>query len=83
MGDPGEDPLLFLDQTEAQRAEKIFFRDHPPPAPLSQGLDDRFPPLPPTSPLSPPTSPLSPPLPPSPPYSEVWIRHCKFTIFCF
>ena len=31
-------PLLFLDQTEAQRAEKFFWR--PPPA-LSKGLDDR------------------------------------------
>ena len=29
--DPGGlDPLLFLDQTEAQRAEKIFFGDPPP-----------------------------------------------------
>ena len=34
---------LFLDQTEAWRAEKTFFRDHPPPPPLSQGLDDRAP----------------------------------------
>ena len=31
-------PPLFLDQTEAQRAENIFFGDCPPP--LSQGLDD-------------------------------------------
>ena len=31
-------PLLFLDQTEARRAEKVFWR--PPPA-LSKGLDDR------------------------------------------
>ena len=31
---------LFLDQTEAQRAEKIFLI----PPPLSQGLDDRAPP---------------------------------------
>ena len=30
MGDPGENPPLFLDQTEAQRAEKNFFQDHPP-----------------------------------------------------
>ena len=30
MGDPGENPPLFLDQTEAQRAEKKFFQDHPP-----------------------------------------------------
>ena len=28
---------LFLDQTEAQRTEKIFFVDRPPP--LSKGLD--------------------------------------------
>ena len=52
MGDPGEDPPLFLDQTEAQRPKKNFFQDHPPPppyprvwmmtsplAPLSEGLD--------------------------------------------
>ena len=38
---------LFLDQTEAWRAEKFFFWDQPPtPFPLSQGLHDR------TSPLS-------------------------------
>ena len=30
MGDPGENPPLFLDQTETQRAEKNFFQDHPP-----------------------------------------------------
>ena len=30
---------LFLDQTEARRAEKNFIWDRPPP--LSQGLDDR------------------------------------------
>ena len=36
-------PFLFLDQTEARRAEKFFWR--PPPA-LSKGLDDRaHPPL--------------------------------------
>ena len=29
-GPGGLDPLLFLDQTEAQRAEKIFFGDPPP-----------------------------------------------------
>ena len=33
---------LFLDQTEARRAEKNLFGDRPP---LSQGLDDRAPPL--------------------------------------
>ena len=38
-------PPLFLDQTEAQRAEKNFFETAPPPpTPLSQGLDDRAPP---------------------------------------
>ena len=44
VADPG--PPLFLDQTEARRAEKNFggdrsspgLDDHPPP-PLSQGLD--------------------------------------------
>ena len=38
-------PLLFLDQTEAapEGPKKIFWR--PPPPPLSQGLDDRVPPL--------------------------------------
>ena len=32
---------LFLDQTEARRAEKKFFWDraHPPPIPLSEGLN--------------------------------------------
>ena len=30
-------PLLFLDKTEAQRAEKFFRRPGPPP--LSEGLD--------------------------------------------
>ena len=34
-------PPLFLDQTEARRAEKNFFETAPP---LSQGLDDRPPP---------------------------------------
>ena len=36
-------PPLFLDQTVARGAEKIFFWTHPPPPPLppplSQGLD--------------------------------------------
>ena len=45
--DPGEGPggtrtPLLLAQTEARRAEKIFFETDPP---LSQGLDDRGPPL--------------------------------------
>ena len=40
MADPGEGPPLFLDQTEARRAEKGFLRLPPPPT-LSQGLDDR------------------------------------------
>ena len=35
-------PPLFLDQTEAQRAEKKFLT--PPPPPFSQGLDNRAPP---------------------------------------
>ena len=39
----GRDPL-FLDHTEAKRAGKIFLEIVPPP-PLSQGLDDRGPPL--------------------------------------
>ena len=38
----GRQPL-FLDQTDAQRAKKIFLRP-PPPPPLSQGLDDCLPP---------------------------------------
>ena len=45
VADPGRHPppTLFLDQTEARRS-KIFFEDRvPPPAPLSQGLDDRAP----------------------------------------
>ena len=35
-------PSLFLDQTEARRSEKNFFRDRLPPL-LSKGLDDRPP----------------------------------------
>ena len=52
VADPGEGPgsrwppppstphprRLFLDQTEARRAEKIFFRDRVPLPPLSQEL---------------------------------------------
>ena len=34
-------PNLFLDQTEARRAEKYVFGDQ---APFSKGLDDRCPP---------------------------------------
>ena len=34
---------LFLDEKEARKAEKIFFKAGP--LPLSQGLDDRPPPL--------------------------------------
>ena len=49
MADPGEGPAppLFLDQSEARRAEKNFFKtSHPPPSPrLSQGLDDHTPSL--------------------------------------
>ena len=41
LGEVPGPPPLFLDQTEARRAEKIFSGDHPP---LSQGLDDRAPP---------------------------------------
>ena len=46
--DPGEGPRgpgnpLFLDQTEARRAEKYFLETGSPS--LSQGLDDRPPPL--------------------------------------
>ena len=37
----GAAPPLFVDQTEAQRAEKQFFETAPPPTPptLSEGLD--------------------------------------------
>ena len=49
VADPGEGPgwpppppsaprRLFLDQTEARRVEKIFFRDRVPLSPLSQEL---------------------------------------------
>ena len=39
-------PLLFLDQTEAApEGPQNFFWRLPPPPPLSQGLDDRVPPL--------------------------------------
>ena len=47
VADPGEGPggvrppPLFLDQTEARRAEKHFFGRPPPP--LSKDLDDRPP----------------------------------------
>ena len=40
QGGPGPPPL-FLDQTEARRDEKSFFRR---PTPLSKGLDNRPPP---------------------------------------
>ena len=48
MADPGEGPggpgpTVFLDQTDARSAEKIFFFNRPPPPPhalvLSEGLD--------------------------------------------
>ena len=48
VADPGEgtggasSPPLFLDQTEARRAETIFFRR--PASPLSKGLNNRTPP---------------------------------------
>ena len=45
-GDPS--PPLVLDQTHAQRAEKIFFKTTPPAPHLAQGLDDS-----PPRPLSP------------------------------
>ena len=41
-GSRGGTPVLFLDQTEARRAEKNLWR--PPPPLLSQGLDQRAPP---------------------------------------
>ena len=43
MADPGEGPglPLFLGQTEARLAEKVFFGDRPR---LSKGLDDPPPP---------------------------------------
>ena len=49
MEDPGEGPWdppppLFLDQSEARRAEKNFLQIAPPP--LSKGLDDHHPPPP-------------------------------------
>ena len=46
-GNRGTGPPYFLDQTEARRAGKYFFRDCPPSSSLFQGLDDRPPPLPP------------------------------------
>ena len=65
---------LFLDQTEARRAEKNFIWDRPPSLisgsgwpslhPLSRGLDDRPPPL---------SRGLDDR--PSTPYLKVWIRH--------
>ena len=44
MADPGEGPglPLFLGQTEARLAEKVFFGGRPR---LSKGLDDPPPPL--------------------------------------
>ena len=43
----GRLPPLLLDQTEARRAEKVFFKTAPPA--LSQGLGDRPHPPPPLS----------------------------------
>ena len=43
-GNRGTGPPYFLDQTEARRAGKYFFRDCPPSSSLFQGLDDRPPP---------------------------------------
>ena len=52
MEDPGEGPEgpgppVFLDQTDARRAEEKFFLNRLPPPPLSlcYGLDDRAPAL--------------------------------------
>ena len=58
VADPGEGaegpaPPLFLDQTEATRAEKNFWGVTAPPPLLSQGLDDP-PPLHPSEGLDPP-----------------------------
>ena len=50
MGDPGEDPPLFLDQTEAQRPKKFFFQDHPPPPPYPRVWMMASPPSPPPLP---------------------------------
>ena len=49
VADPGEGPgaPLFFDQNEARRAEKIYLEIVPS---LSQGLDDRPRPLPPSPP---------------------------------
>ena len=44
-GPGGSATPLFLDQTEARRAEKILFLETGPP-PLSKGLDDQTPPPP-------------------------------------
>ena len=44
MAEPGVGASIFLNQTEARRAEKIFFEIG---LPLSQDLDDRLPPPPP------------------------------------
>ena len=49
----GPGPPLFLEQTEAQKAQKKVFGDQAPPPPLSQGLDER-PPAPLTEGLHPP-----------------------------
>ena len=42
VADPGEGSPLFLDQTEARRAEKNILETRP--SPLSKGLDDHPPP---------------------------------------
>ena len=44
-GSGGLVPPLFLDQSEAWRAEKIFLGDWPPPPPLFKGLGDQPPSL--------------------------------------
>ena len=51
-GSKGGGAFLFLDETEARRADIKFFGDRPPP--LSQGLDDCAPPPPLSEGLDPP-----------------------------
>ena len=44
-GGQGATPPLFLNQTEARRAKKLFWETRPPlPPPLCKGLDDQAPP---------------------------------------
>ena len=69
MADPGKAPLppLFLDQTEARKAVKIFVWDWASPLIWgSGGLDD--------------PAPFGSPPPPPPHYLKVWIRHCQWQV---